>query len=175
MYFPLKQNSEISKKKMHNAITNTSPLLYLYRIEAIEWLPQLFGKVWVPGAVVNELNEGKKRGYAVPLLKNYKWLRVTKPGFVPSEWLSLDLGAGELETMALALESPKRIVILDDALARRIAKAAGLRVWGTLKVLLEAKKHGIIDAVDPSVERLKNSGMWISDDVRLRIMVLAGE
>lgn len=43
--------------------------------------------------------------------------------------------------MALALEHPDRIVLLDDSLARRIAQEAGLHVWGTLKVLLEAKAN----------------------------------
>lgn len=37
---------------MGNVISNTSPLLYLYRIGALEWLPHLFGEVWVPEAVL---------------------------------------------------------------------------------------------------------------------------
>ena len=160
---------------MHNAISNTSPLLYLYRIDAIEWLPKLFGEIWTPRAVIDEVSEGRKRGYDVPLLKSYEWLKVIKPSSVPSEWLSLDLGAGELETMALALENPERIAILDDAIARRIAQAAGLNVWGTLKVLLEAKEQGITKSISPHVEQLESSGMWISEDIRLRILALAGE
>lgn len=160
---------------MHSAISNTSPLLYLYRIGAIEWLPKLFGEIWTPRAVVDELSEGQKRGHDVPLLESYDWLKVIEPNSVPSEWLSLDLGAGELGTMASALENLERVVILDDALARRIAHAAGLKVWGTLKVLLEAKEQGIIKTISPHVEQLKSSGMWISKDIRLRILSLAGE
>ena len=45
---------------------------------------------------------------------------------MPSEWLSLDLGAGELDTMALALENQDHVVLLDDEFARRVAQAAGL-------------------------------------------------
>jgi hypothetical protein len=60
-------------------------------------------------------------------------------------------------------------------LARRTAKAAGLQVWGTLKVLLEAKSHGMIDAVEPYVSRLSDSGMWMSAEIRKRILRLAGE
>ncbi len=160
---------------MPNAISNTSPLLYLYRIGAVEWLPKLFGEIWTPNAVVDEIKEGQKRGYDVPILENYEWLQVIEPKTVPSEWLSLDLGVGELETMALALENPERVVILDDALARRIAQAAGVTVWGTLKVLLEAKKQGITETIAPHVDKLKNSGMWISEDIRLRILALADE
>jgi len=77
--------------------------------------------------------------------------------------------------MAMALEHPARIVLLDDALARRIAQAAGLEVWGTLKILLEAKSQGITESVAPLIDRLKKSGMWISDGVRQRILRLASE
>ena len=94
---------------------------------------------------------------------------------VPSEWLSLDLGAGELETMALALENPSYVVLLDDALARRIAQAAGLTVWGTLKVLLEAKSQGLTESIYHIVNSLENVGMWISDDIKERVLMLAGE
>lgn len=44
---------------MPEAISNTSPLLYLYRSGLLEWLPALFGQVWVPGAVVRELKQGR--------------------------------------------------------------------------------------------------------------------
>ena len=94
---------------------------------------------------------------------------------MPSEWLALDLGAGELAAMALALEHPAKIILLDDMLARRTAQAAGLQVWGTLRVLLEAKSHGLTDSVAPYVLRLSQAGMWISPEVRQRILVLAGE
>jgi len=50
-----------------------------------------------------------------------------------------------------------------------------LRVWGTLRVLLEAKSHGLVEDIAPLVTRLIDSGMWISDDVRRRILGLADE
>lgn len=46
---------------MAKAISNTSPLLSLYRIEAIGRLSQLFEEVWIPTAVVKELSEGRQR------------------------------------------------------------------------------------------------------------------
>ena len=77
--------------------------------------------------------------------------------------------------MALALENRDRIVILDDSLARRIAQAAGITVWGTLKVLLEAKSQGLTDSIAPDINRLRESGMWISEEVHQRVFALAGE
>ncbi len=118
---------------MPEAISNTSPLVYLYRIGAIDWLPHLFSEVWIPDAVRGELKEGLRKGFDVLDPDFYQWLKIVNPQATPSEWLSLDLGAGELAAMALALENPTRIILLDDLLARRTAQAAGLMVWGTLR------------------------------------------
>ena len=160
---------------MLKAISDTSPLLYLYRIGGIDWLSQLFEQVWIPEAVIRELDIGRSRGYDVPDLEEYIILKVANPKSMPSEWLVLDLGVGEMAVIALGLENPERILLLDDMLARRTAKAAGLQVWGTLRVLLEAKSHGLIDAVMPYLNRLSDSGMWMSTEIRNRILKLAGE
>lgn len=160
---------------MSTAISNTSPLLYLYRIGALGWLPQLFEEIWTPDGVVHELLAGRGKGYDVPDPADFPWLRIINPKSLPSEWLALDLGAGELAAMALAFENPQHIILLDDMLARRTAQAAGLQTWGTLKVLLEAKSQGLIVSVGPSIARLNSAGMWISAEVQHRILVFAGE
>jgi len=64
---------------MAEAISNTSPLLYLYRIGAIDWLAEIFQSVWVPNAVVLELREGQRKGHDVPVPSNYGWLKVVDP------------------------------------------------------------------------------------------------
>jgi predicted nucleic acid-binding protein len=160
---------------MLKAISNTSPLLYLYRIGGVEWLPKLFNEVWIPEAVRNELQAGRTKGYDVPDPDDYSWLAIVNPKSTPSEWLALDLGAGEIAAMALALENADRVVLLDDMLARRTAQVAGLQVWGTLKILLEAKSHGLNDKVEPYIAKLSESGMWVSAEVKQRILKLAGE
>jgi predicted nucleic acid-binding protein len=52
---------------MPKAISNTSPLLYLYRIDALNWLAELFGGIWTPSAVVAELGEGGKEATTFPI------------------------------------------------------------------------------------------------------------
>jgi predicted nucleic acid-binding protein len=160
---------------MLKAVSNTSPLLYLYRIGGMDWLPELFDEIWIPEAVKNELLDGRNKGYDVPDPEDYPWLHIVNPKSMPSEWLALDLGAGEIAAMALALENPSRVILLDDMLARRTALAAGLQVWGTLKVLLEAKSQGVVEKIEPYVTNLSKAGMWISSEVKQRILVLAGE
>jgi len=160
---------------MLNAISNTSPLLYLYRIDALKWLPSLFAEIWIPGAVVFELQEGRQKGYDVPNPSDYNGIKIIEPKMLPSEWFAVDLGAGELAAMSLAIEYPENIILLDDALARRTAKAAGLNVWGTLRILLEGKSHGLIENVKPQLNLLEDGGMWVSEGIRQRLLALAGE
>jgi predicted nucleic acid-binding protein len=160
---------------MPEAVANTTPLLYLHRIEAIHWLRTVFTSIWVPTAVAGELAEGRRKGYDAPDVGLLTWLQIVEPRSTPHEWLTLDLGPGELAAMALALENPGRVLLLDDALARRTAQAAGLTVWGTLRVLLESKSAGLTQHIAPLLDRLRSTGMWISDDVGERILRLAGE
>ncbi len=160
---------------MTDAVSNTSPLLYLHRAGVLEWLERLFGEIWVPGAVVRELDEGRLRGHDVPDPESCAWVRIADPRGIPSEWFALDLGPGELAALSLAMENSSLVVLLDDESARRIAHAAGLNVWGTLRVLLEAKSQGMTPAIQPVIERLQNAGMWITGDIRTRILTLAGE
>ena len=100
--------------------------------------------------MVAELEAGRQRGYDVSVIERYPWIKRVNPRHAPEEWLALDLGPGELAALALAFEHRERVVLLDDLLARRIARAAGLHVWGTLRVLLESKERGLIPEVAPS-------------------------
>lgn len=86
---------------MDRAISNTSPLLYLHRIGSLAWIRELFSEIWIPPAVVEELRAGARRGHDVPQAERLDWIAVVEPRSLPSEWLALDLGAGELAAMAL--------------------------------------------------------------------------
>jgi predicted nucleic acid-binding protein len=160
---------------MAEAISDTSAMFYLHQIGELRWFGEMFDEVWVPNAVVAELAAGCQKNYSVPDLGAFSWLRIVDPQRLPSQWLSLDLGRGELAVLGLALENPQHTVILDDGLARNVAHSAGLKVWGTLRVVLEAKRRGLTPAVVPLVDKLEAAGMWISQDIRARILALAGE
>ena len=159
---------------MPDAVSNTSPLLYLYRIQVIDWLPILFDTVSVPSAVVTELSTGRQGGYDVPDPSIYSWLHIVDTPPALPEWISLELGAGELSAMALALQHSS-IVLLDDQLARHTAQASGIEVWGTLRVILEAKLRGHVAVIAPYITQLESAGMWLSQDIRQRILKLANE
>jgi predicted nucleic acid-binding protein len=54
----------------------------------------------------------------------------------------------------LALEAREAIVVLDDALARQVAETLGLCLTGTLGLLLDAKRVGLIPKVSPVLDQL---------------------
>jgi predicted nucleic acid-binding protein len=89
---------------MPEAITNTSPMLYLYRIGALEWLPQVCEDIWIPQAVVTELQVGRSHGYDVPIPETYPWLEVVEPLTV-LVWLKISGGYICLKLRLLSADS----------------------------------------------------------------------
>jgi predicted nucleic acid-binding protein len=127
-------------------ICNTSPLQYLHQLGVLDVLPKLVTTVTVPPAVEDELAAGRKLGLHLPDLKNLDWIAVRRPLSSVALPIVTDLGAGEREVLALALETPDSVCVLDDALARQIASALQLRITGTLGILIDAKRTGLIPA-----------------------------
>lgn len=66
--------------------------------------------------------------------------------------LASDLGPGESEVLALALERPGATVILDDGTGRRCARLLGIPLMGTLGVLVAAKRRGWVRTLAPVLE-----------------------
>ncbi len=148
------------------AVSNASPLIALDQIGRLHLLRDVFGTVIIPTAVATE----------TPRVASAAWLRkVPLRGTVPS-WLEVvGLGPGETEAIALALELRAEQIVLDERRATRTARGAGLRVVGTLGVLLLAKSQGVVPAVKPMVDDLLATGFhlapWLVDDV----LATAGE
>ena len=67
------------------------------------------------------------------------------------------------------------LVILDDRQGRLVSRVKGLPVTGTVGVLIEAKEKGIIHSLRPEMDRLIESGMWISEVFYHRILKEYGE
>jgi uncharacterized protein len=156
-------------------ISNTSPLFYLHRLEHLDLLQKLYLRIIVPEAVVNELKAGQEQGEDAPNVADYGWIEVRPvrvPGLIR---LITDLGAGEAEVLALALEEPGSLVILDDRLAREVTKLQNVRITGRAGVLLKAKQEGHISVVMPLLNKLTQLGFRLSDAVQATISQLAEE
>jgi uncharacterized protein len=124
-------------------ITNTSPLLYLHQVGYLNILQQLYRTVLIPPAVRQELEEGRRKGLDVPDVDSLAWIRIRPVASAILVPAVVDLGQGEAEVLALGLEIPESLLILDDQLARRIADLHTLRYTGTLGVLVKTKTGGV--------------------------------
>ena len=75
----------------------------------------------------------------------------------------------------MALELEDSIAILDDSLARRVAEMRGIRLTGTLEILLDAKKADLIPAVTPLLDQLDTLRFRLAQETRLAVLKLANE
>jgi predicted nucleic acid-binding protein len=65
---------------------------------------------------------------------------------------------------------------MDEARGRRVARDVyGLQVIGTGRVLIEAKRAGLIGQVEPLVSAIREFGYWLSDKIVAEILRQAGE
>jgi predicted nucleic acid-binding protein len=133
------------------------------------------GNVVVPPAVVDELAEGRALGMNLPDLTLFDWVTVRRPVSELAVPLVTNLGSGETEVLMLGLESAEGVVVLDDGLARRVAEALGLRLKGTLGLLLDAKRAGLISTVGPLLDQLHALRFHVAPHTRTAVLKLAGE
>ncbi len=85
------------------------------------------------------------------------------------------LHAGEVERITLARQLGADFLLLDDNATKKTARYLGLRVLGTLGVLVTAKRAGPIDAVDPVLADLQDIGFFASERVLDMTRRAAGE
>ena len=97
---------------MPEIICNTSPLQYLHQIGVLHVLPDLVKTITVPPAVQEELNIGLRSGLSLPDLQSLDWVTVRRPSSSVALPMVTDLGPGEREVLALALETPDAFAFL---------------------------------------------------------------
>jgi len=140
-------------------VADTSPVNYLVLIGQIEILPRLYKRILIPLAVLDEL----KHPLAPEPVRNWAaqppgWLEVLTPiGRVDIAQLDL----GESEAIALATEMHVDVLLIDEQAGRQEAIRRGLKVAGTLSVLDEADRAGLVD-FDAAAARLRETSFRLS-------------
>jgi predicted nucleic acid-binding protein len=157
------------------AVVDTSPLILLAKVTRLTLLPELYQEVLIPPAVAMEL-QAKPDALSPEFDRLTRSARVQAPeNAAQVQALSVDLGMGEAEAIALSLEIPDAILIMDDAEGRRVARRLGLRVTGLLGILIEAKARRVIPAVNPLLDQLVAEGLWLSEAMRRRVLDAVSE
>jgi len=130
-----------------DVVINAGPLIYLAVLDRFDFLQKLFGQVYVPQAVYQEVvlqGAGQPGANETCVAVNDGWLKLLSvQSRIAVDALLDQLDLGEAEAIVLARELDVRRVLLDDGAARAKARQMGLTVTGTIGVLLLAKQAGI--------------------------------
>ncbi|MDX9954716.1 MAG: DUF3368 domain-containing protein [Anaerolineae bacterium] len=147
------------------AVINATPLIAFAMLERLDLLRQMFDAILVPPAVYREVTPAGATRPGASLIARATWLQIITPQAQPTlEPLLLGLDAGETEVLLLAHEIAPDWVLIDERQGRRVARAMGLPLKGTLGLLLTAVLAGFLSKEDAlaDLERLTASGIRIS-------------
>ena len=104
------------------------------------------------------------------------WVSVRVPSSQrPSLTARGRLGDGEREAIALAVEVGADAVLIDERAGRRVAEEAGLKVIGTLGLLLEAKWADHISTIRAELDRLLETSFFLNPQLYDQLLRIAGE
>jgi len=155
-----------------SVVSNASPLINLARIGKLGLLRQLYGELVIPEAVRHEViveGVGQPGAREVEVAAWFETRAVTNRHLVRA--LQQELDAGEAEAIALALEMGAELLLMDERVGRESARHLGVRYTGLIGVLVEAKHKGLISAVKPHLDTLRDAaGFRVSNALYMRVL-----
>lgn len=155
-------------------VANASPLILLGRIGRLDLLESLATEIIVPDAVIVEIRAGEMKDATASTTLRWVESRRVPDARIPVSVERWDLGSGESQVIAHALAG-SRWAVLDDLAARRCATTHGMKVIGTLGIVLRSKQRGSIDRVKPLIMKLIDAGMFVERELLNHVLSLAGE
>lgn len=157
-------------------VANATPLIGLSKVGLLKLLKELYEEIYVAESVYKEVViKGSEKSGAEDV-KKAKWIKkesVKNMAIVRA--LEVELGPGEAQTITLSIQLLANLTILDELLAREVAKYMGLQVKGTLGILSEAKRKGLIKKIRPYMDELKRVDFWIDDELYNHVLRKEGE
>jgi predicted nucleic acid-binding protein len=140
-------------------IADASPLIILQNIGRLALLQNLFDEILITPEIKTEC------GLDLP-----DWIKVAEvQDKTKQRLLNLTLDKGEASAIALCLENAESLLIIDEKKGRRIAQELGLKIVGTLGVILKAKEKGLINSTENILESLENANFYISANLKEKI------
>ena len=130
---------------MRVAVSNSGPLIHLTLAGLLDLVFELYDLILIPPSVYAEIIvKGKEQGHSDAFLlersiinEKIKVKAVKKSN---TEITSSKLHEGEISAIILSLQSNVKIILLDDEEARIFACKLGIKISGTLGILIELFK-----------------------------------
>ncbi|PSR52939.1 DUF3368 domain-containing protein [Adhaeribacter arboris] len=134
-------------------ISDTSCLILLDKIGKLSLLQKLYGKIITTQIVADEFGSN---------LPDY--ITIQNPQDINTQLvLGAALDKGEASALALALEQPNCLLIIDESRGRKMANQLGLTITGTLGILAQAKLNGYVSLLKPLLDQVKQTDFRLSD------------
>lgn len=158
-------------------ISNSTPLINFSAIHRLDILEHLFGKIYIPQAVKQELLEkGKDYPSAVELRNQYfqqtTWIEALEVrNITVCKILKMAVDHGEAEAIALALEHNPQWLIIDETEGRNLANSCRIPIIGSIGCLVEAKRRHIIPVIKPVLDAMQaDARFWVHPKLYARIL-----
>jgi uncharacterized protein len=150
-------------------IADTSVLLNLELVGQLQLLRSLFGTVIIPPAVQAEFERlaatsGRFSGLILPGWVQTKSLLATDLTDAPFD----QLDPGESAAIRLAIELHADALLMDESEGRAVAQAHGLRTIGIVGIHIQARHAGLLAAIRPVIEDLRNRAKFRLSDALIR-------
>jgi predicted nucleic acid-binding protein len=150
---------------MRKIIVDTSCIIILSKIKELSLLKLLYGEVLITDIIAKEFDE--------PLPD---WIIVCPIKIKENVFLfEKRIDKGEASAIMLALEIPNSIIIIDDFKGRALAKELGIKVTGTIGIIISAKNKKLIPSIKPILEKIKETNFYISKALENEALRLAEE
>lgn len=145
-------------------ICNTGPLIALCLLRRLNLLQIFYRRVVIPEIVQREILQGGVARPGMAELVAVDWIEVLPAA--PDPVLIAMLDPGEAAVLTLARSLGISHVLMDERKGRKVARAIlGLTVSGTARLLVDAKRAGLIVSARQELERLRVADYWLGDNI----------
>lgn len=161
-------------------VSDTTPLIALLKSAHLGLLKELFDEILIPRAVFNELTRNANFSNEAFTIQNASYIRVVDVEDLHTVDIlrrATGLDQGESEAIVYAEFSKADILLMDERKGRRVAISMGLPIMGSVGVLLQAQKSGLITAgeLKDALLMMKESGIRLSAGMIEKVLRRADE
>ena len=156
-------------------VSDTTPLISLLKTGRLDTLEKLFGEVRIPDAVFEELTSNPRYSDEAAAIRSYPYIDIISVSDTDAvEQVSREdgLDLGESEAIVLTQEISADLLLMDEAKGRDVARSMGLRITGTVGILLLSYERGILNKAEivDCVERLRDANRFIGERYLLLLL-----
>jgi len=152
--------------KTKELVINTGPLLALIAgVGDLLLLELLYKRVLVSFEVCQEIEAGGPLDFGVSEFRRSSFIEKRSNPLTITPFLQNALDLGEASVIQLALDENIHTVCIDEPMGRRIARLNGLKLTGSVGVLIRAKKDGFGFSMSEAIHRMQSRGIYLSQKV----------